>query len=151
MGKRKKPASRALYKRVENEDRTDTGAYAPLVEVMVRDMKGEPTEQHVLAVKAAEQLVQDLKGCTDWKQSREVLFQFVANMDTQSRHKNNPMLLGDSEFAELFLRSLEHRGKKPLEKWAPLFIRCHLAVRGGLLKSIVARLGLGGLKQAVAE
>ena len=41
---------------------------------------------------------------------------YISDIDCQSDLEENPFVLGDMDFAHLFIQSLERRGKTPIEK-----------------------------------
>jgi len=49
---------------------------------------------------------------------------YVSDIDCQSDMEENPFVLGDADFAHLFIQSFERRGKTPIERWVPMIIRC---------------------------
>ena len=82
----------------------------------------ELKSQTVLAIDRTEKLLDELKRASDIVETKDAIMKFVSDIDCSSEYEGNPFVLGDSDFAHLFVQSLERRGKTPIEKWAPLII-----------------------------
>lgn len=78
--------------------------------------------QTALAIERTEKLLVELKRASDIVETKEAIMTYISDIDCCSDYEANPFVLGDSDFAHLFVQSLERRGKTPIEKWAPLII-----------------------------
>jgi hypothetical protein len=82
----------------------------------------ELKSQTVLAIERTEKLLDELKRVSDIVDTKDAIMTYISDIDCCSDYEGNPFVLGDSDFAHLFVQSLERRGKTPIEKWAPLII-----------------------------
>jgi len=53
---------------------------------------------------------------------KDAIISYISDIDCCSDYEDNPFVLGDTDFAHLFVQSLERRGKTSLAKWVPMII-----------------------------
>jgi hypothetical protein len=80
--------------------------------------------QTELAIERTEKLLDDLKKASDFEETKNAVVKYISDIDCYSGYEENPGILGDIDFARLYVQSLDRRGKVPIEKWAPMIIRC---------------------------
>lgn len=97
----------------------------------------------------AERLVSELKQARHFGDVKDAILSFVADMDGQSNYKDSPTVLGDVDFAGLFIDALERRGKSPVEQWAPPMIMTAQIDRDPEVQA--ARISLKGLPGKLGE
>jgi hypothetical protein len=90
--------------------------------------------QTVCAIERTEKLLHELKQASDFVETKNAIMKYISDIDCQSDMEENPLMLGDADFAHLFIQSLERRDKTPIEKWVPIMIRCAHAVNSLELK-----------------
>jgi hypothetical protein len=78
--------------------------------------------QTALAIERTEKLLHELKQASDIVETKDAIMNYISDIDCCSDYEGNPFVLGDSDFAHLFVQSLERRGKTPIEKWVPVII-----------------------------
>ena len=76
------------------------------------------------AIERTEKLLHELRQASDIVETKDAIMKFISHIDCCSGYKDNPFVLGDTDFAHLFVQSLERRGKMPIEKWVPMIINC---------------------------
>lgn len=74
------------------------------------------------AIERTEKLLDELKRASDIVETKDAIMNYVSDIDCCSDYQGNPFVLGDADFAHLFVQSLERRGKTPIERWAPMII-----------------------------
>lgn len=74
------------------------------------------------AIERTEKLLHELTQASSIVGTKDAIMRYISDIDCCSDYEGNPFVLGDSDFAHLFVQSLERRGKTPIEKWAPLII-----------------------------
>lgn len=82
----------------------------------------EPKSQTVRAIERTEKLLHELKQASDIMDTKDAIMEYISDVDCCSDSEGNPFILGDSDFAHLFVQSLERRGKTPIKRWAPAII-----------------------------
>jgi len=78
----------------------------------------ERKPQTVRAIERTEKLLHELKQASDIVETKDAIMNYVSDIDCCSGYEGNPLVLGDADFAHLFVQSLERRGKTPIERWA---------------------------------
>jgi hypothetical protein len=81
------------------------------------------------AVRRTELLLDELKDATSFSEVKAALVDYVEDLDCLNPEDEAPFVFGDLDFAKFFIRSLELRGKEPLEKWVPLMTGAALSER----------------------
>ena len=76
------------------------------------------------AIERTEKLLLQLKRASDIVETKDAIMKYISDIDCCSDCEDNPFVLGDTDFAHLFVQSLERRGKTPLNKWVPMIIAC---------------------------
>jgi len=84
----------------------------------------ERKSQTERAIERTEKLLRELKQASDIVDTKDAIMKYVSDIDCCSGYEDNPNVLGDTDFAHLFVQSLERRGKTPLEHWVPTIIDC---------------------------
>jgi hypothetical protein len=82
----------------------------------------ERKSQTERAIERTEKLLHELKQASDIVETKDAIMNYVSDIDCCSGYEGNPLVLGDSDFAHLFVQSLERRGKTPIGRWAPVII-----------------------------
>jgi len=84
----------------------------------------ELKSQTVLAIERTKKLLDELKRASDIVDTKDAIMKYISDIDCCSGYEGNPFVLGDTDFAHLFVQSLERRGKTPIETWVPRIIDC---------------------------
>lgn len=95
--------------------------------------------QTVRAIERTERLLDELKEASDIVETKGAIMKYVSDIDCCSGYEGNPFVLGDTDFAHLFVQSLERRGKTPIEKWAPMIISCARRGHSGEVQQSLAK------------
>jgi hypothetical protein len=95
------------------------------------------------AIDRTEKLLDELKRASDIVETKDAIMKFVSDIDCCSGYEDYPFVLGDMDFAHLFVQSLERRGKTPIEKWVPMIISCARAEQSSPVKQLLATLRRG--------
>src|SRR6266566_9542037 len=90
--------------------------------------------QTLRAIERTEKLLHELKQASDIVETKDAIMKYVSDIDCCSDYDDNPFVLGDGDFAHLFIQSLERRGKTPLAKWVPMIIGCAQAEHSSEVK-----------------
>jgi hypothetical protein len=93
--------------------------------------------QTELAIERTERLLLELKQASDFVETKNAIIDYISDIDCGSDAEENPFVLGDADFADLFIRSLERRGKTPIETWAPLMILCAQVEQSPAVKQLL--------------
>jgi hypothetical protein len=72
------------------------------------------------AIQRTEILLAELKDATNFTEVKAALVDYVEDLDCCNPEDDAPFIFGDMDFAQFFIRSLELRGKEPLQKSVPL-------------------------------
>jgi len=78
--------------------------------------------QTMLAIERTEKLLHELKRTSDFAGAKDAITRYISDVDCRSGYEGNPRILGDKDFARLFVQSLKRRGKTPIEEWAPMIV-----------------------------
>jgi hypothetical protein len=109
---------------------------------VMKSQKKNPT------IERAERLVSDLKEARDFGDAKDAILRFIADVDCRSDYladrSDGPAVLGDGDFAELYIDSLERRGKVPL---AFMLFRIAMERRGWTVKESSKKLNRGTNQQ----
>jgi hypothetical protein len=106
----------------------------------------ELKSQTVLAVERTEKLLHELKQASDSMETKDAIMNYISDIDCCSDYEGNPFVLGDADFAHLFVQSLERRGKTPIERWAPMMIVCAQAEHTPEVQQLLAKVRNGSKK-----
>ncbi len=98
-------------------------------------------------IERAERLVSDLKAARDFGYTKDAILRFIADVDCRSDYLadrgDGPAVLGDGDFAELYIDSLQRRGKMPLA-----FMHFEMAMgRRGWMKAAKDRTAQGDTRR----
>jgi hypothetical protein len=93
--------------------------------------------QEQRAIERTEKLLRELKQASDIVDTKDAIMQYISDIDCCSGYEGNPLVLGDTDFAHLFVQSLERRGKTPLNKWVPMIVSCAVAEHSGEIKRLM--------------
>lgn len=93
--------------------------------------------QTALAIERTEKLLLELKQASDFVETKNAIIDYISDIDCCSDAEDNPFVLGDADFAHLFVKSLERRGKTPIEKWVPAIIRCAQVEHSPVVKQLI--------------
>jgi hypothetical protein len=96
--------------------------------------------QEQRAIDRTEKLLQELKQASDIVDTKDAIMRYISDIDCCSEYEGNPFVLGDKDFAHLFVQSLERRGKSPLKKWVPMIIGCAQMEHSPSVKQLLATL-----------
>jgi hypothetical protein len=96
--------------------------------------------QSELAIERTEKLLYELKQASDIVETKDTIMQYISDIDCCSDYEDNPFVLGDTDFAYLFIQSLERRGRTPVERWGPLMIRCAQVEHSDEIKEALEKL-----------
>jgi hypothetical protein len=96
--------------------------------------------QEELAIERTEKLLRELKQASDIVDTKDAILQYISDIDCCSDYEGNPFVLGDTDFAHLFVQSLERRGKTPLNKWVPMIISCAKAEYSDAVQTLLKNL-----------
>lgn len=99
--------------------------------------------QTVLAIERTEKLLHELKQASGIVETKDAIVQYISDIDCCSEYEDNPFVLGDTDFAHLFVQSLERRGKTPIQKWVPAIINCARVEHSSEVKQVLASLRKG--------
>ena len=91
------------------------------------------------AIERTEKLLHELKGASDIVDTKDAIMKYISDIDCCSGYEGNPFVLGDTDFAHLFVQSLERRGKTPLEHWVPMIIDCAQAEHSPEVQQLFAK------------
>ena len=91
----------------------------------------------MLAIERTEKLLDELKRASDIVDTKDAIMKYISDIDCCSDCEDNPFVLGDTDFAHLFVQSLERRGKTPLREWVPMIISCPVAEHSGEIKRLM--------------
>jgi len=108
----------------------------------------ELKSQTVLAIERTEKLLDELKRASDIVDAKDAIMTYISDIDCCSDSEGNPFVLGDSDFAHLFVQSLERRGKTPIENWAPMIIAGARAQNLSVFKQFMNSLRICGNKNS---
>jgi len=95
------------------------------------------------AIERTEKLLDELKRASDIVETKDAIMKYISDIDCCSGYEGNPFVLGDTDFAHLFVQSLERRGKTPLTKWVPMIIGCAQAEHSSEVKQVLENLRKG--------
>jgi hypothetical protein len=76
------------------------------------------------AIECTEKLLGKLKQASDFGDTKNAIMEFISGLDCSFDEEESPFILGDTDFAHLFVQSLERRGKVPLREWVPGILTC---------------------------
>jgi hypothetical protein len=96
--------------------------------------------QEERTIERTEKLLHELKQASDIVDIKDAIMQYISDIDCCSDYEGNPFVLGDTDFAHLFVQSLERRGKTPLNKWVPMIVSCALAEHSPEAQQLLATL-----------
>lgn len=102
--------------------------------------------QTVLAIERTEKLLHELKQASDGGETKDAIMNYISDIDCCSDYEGNPFVLGDADFAHLFVQSLERRGKTPIERWAPMMIVCAQAEHSPEFQRLLDKVRSGSKK-----
>lgn len=95
------------------------------------------------AIERTEKLLHELNRASDIVETKDAIMKFVSDIDCCSDYEDNPFVLGDTDFAHLFVQSLERRGKTQLNRWVPMIISCAQTEQSSPVKHLSATLRKG--------
>jgi predicted KAP-like P-loop ATPase len=96
--------------------------------------------QTVRAIERTETLLHELKQASDVVETKDAIMSYISDIDCCSDYEDNPFVLGDTDFAHLFVQSLERRGKTPLATWVPQIIHGAQVERSPEVKQVLENL-----------
>lgn len=99
--------------------------------------------QTALAIERTEKLLLELKQASHIVETKNAIIEYISDIDCCSDAEDNPFVLGDTDFAHLFVKSLERRGKTPIERWVPAIIHCAQVEHSPVVKQVFANLRKG--------
>ena len=68
----------------------------------------------VLAIERTEKLLDELKQASDSMETKDAIMNYISDIDCCSDYEGNPFVLGDADFAHLFVQSLDAVARHPL-------------------------------------